>query len=56
MSEAMLLEMVKGFIALLIPVLTAVLLYFVGRYLTDRYSAEKRRAEFALLHASQVAQ
>jgi hypothetical protein len=56
MSEAVQLELVKGLISLLIPVLTAILLYFVGRFLTDRYNEQKRRSELALLRASQTAQ
>ena len=56
MSEAMQLELMKGLVSLLVPVLSAVLLYFVGRYLTDRYSEQKKRAELALLQASQSAQ
>jgi hypothetical protein len=50
------LELVKGLIGLATPVLAAVLLYFVGRYLTDRYNEQKKKAELALLQASQAAQ
>jgi hypothetical protein len=55
-SEAAQLELVKGAMALLVPVLSAVLLYIVGRYLTDRYQEQKKRAELSLLQASQSAQ
>ena len=48
MSEAVPLELVRGLIGLLTPVLAAVLLYLVGRFLTDRYSEQKKRAEWAL--------
>lgn len=56
MSETVQLELLKGAIGLVTPVLTAVLLYFVGRYLTDRYSEQKKRAELALLQVTQSAQ
>jgi hypothetical protein len=48
--------LLKGAIALSVPVLSAVLLYFVGRYLSDRYQEQKKRAELSLLQASQSAQ
>ncbi len=56
MTEAMQLELVKGLVGLTVSVLSAVLLFFVGRYLTDRYGEQKKRAELALLRASQAAQ
>jgi hypothetical protein len=56
MSEAVQLELLRGLIGLLTPVLAAILLYLVGRYLTDRYNEQKKRAELILLQASQSAQ
>src|SRR4051812_42948378 len=56
MGDAVQLELWKGLIGLVGPVLTAVLLFFVGKYLTDRYNDQKKRAELALLQAGQLAQ
>lgn len=56
MSDAFKLELLKGGISILTPVLAAMLLYVVGRYLTDRYSEQKRQAELCFLRKSQVAQ
>src|SRR5262245_30600537 len=54
------LEVVKGLIGLLAPVLTAILLYFVARFLTDRYrertQAAQKQRELQLLAANRFYQ
>ena len=55
MSELQL-EAIKAGFTLGSHVLTAILLYFVARYITDRWNAQKKQLEMAMLQESQLAQ
>ena len=56
MMDPLQLEFVKAGLTLGTHVLTAILLYFVARYLTERWNEQKKQNEIAMLQESQSAQ